>query len=445
MSRLGRGWRKAALLVFSGLALSISTVAPAVAAVDEVVRNAMALDAAGKAKQAYEALAPLTAQRAGDPDFDYALGLAALNSGHIAQAIVAFQRVLAMQPKNAPARAEIARAYALSGDIETARREFDTVAGDATVPDPVRQRFNRIVSDMNRTVDGGLNVTGFVEAGAGYDSNVNAATDTSSLIIPLFAALGPATLSGSAQRQDDAFGRLEGGVSAAYGFDRQSRVFASLLASGRLHADQSDFNQALATATVGYGHTFVSHDVLSVSAQSQHFWISGDHFREAEGASAQYTHLLSDNRGIIGSLQYFKLRYPGDPLRDADRYAANLSYADHELFASVQVGKEQTDLAAADNLSNRFVGARLAAEHKLAERTILFGNVGFENRRYDAADPLFLKSRRDDQFDIGAGVRYRIAQRVTLSPEVTYTHNNSNIALYAYDRYTASLSVRSEF
>jgi len=52
------------------------------------------------------------------------LGLAAVDSGHVPDAILAFQRVLAITPGQAQARAELACAYALSGDIETARFEF---------------------------------------------------------------------------------------------------------------------------------------------------------------------------------------------------------------------------------------------------------------------------------------------------------------------------------
>ena len=42
------------------------------------------------------------------------------------------------------ARAEIARVYALSGDVDTARAQFDTVLQDPSLPDPVRQRFTRM-------------------------------------------------------------------------------------------------------------------------------------------------------------------------------------------------------------------------------------------------------------------------------------------------------------
>jgi predicted Zn-dependent protease len=116
---------------------------------------ARAAQAAGQAGRAYELLAPLADARAGDPAFDYALGLAAVDSGRPSEAIVALQRVLAVQPNNGPARAELARAYAAIGDIDTARAEFDTVVGDPSIPDPVRQRFSRLVRDFDRQIAGG--------------------------------------------------------------------------------------------------------------------------------------------------------------------------------------------------------------------------------------------------------------------------------------------------
>ncbi len=82
----------------------------------------------------YQALAAEESTKAGDPAFDYALGTAASDAGHYGEAIVAFQRVLARQPSNAPARAELARAYALAGDIDTARDQFSTVVDDSVSP-----------------------------------------------------------------------------------------------------------------------------------------------------------------------------------------------------------------------------------------------------------------------------------------------------------------------
>jgi hypothetical protein len=418
-------------VVYSGAIAAVGALSlPAVAfAADNTLPQAAALLKAGQAREAYALLDAQASERADDAEFDYLLGLAAIDSGHIPQAIVALQRTLALQPDHAQARAEIARAYALVGDVNTARREFDLVAGDPTIPDPVRQRFNGLVRGLDKVIEPGLSIAGYVELGGGYDSNINAATSASQLVIPLLAALGPATLSGNAQRQGDGFGLAEGGISAEYGFDRQSKLFASVLGSGHVNFHQGAFDQALAVGTIGYAYTMLSHDVVSLSAQSQRFWIGGSSYRAATGGIAQFTHVLGSERALSVGAQVFDIRYQTDPLRNAKRYTGALTYTDGGYSANFSGGTEQANAAASKYLSNSFFGGRLAAERKISSTIVV----------------LFLVKRRDTQFDTSAGLRYRLSRQFILSPQVGYTHNASNIALNRYDRVTTSLSLRVEF
>ncbi|HJS37469.1 MAG TPA: tetratricopeptide repeat protein, partial [Burkholderiales bacterium] len=86
---------------------------------------------------AYKLLLPLEPQRAGDPEFDYLLGIAALDAGDAERAIFALERVLAVQPDNLQARAEIARAYMATGERAAAKRELEAVRA-REVPPQVR-------------------------------------------------------------------------------------------------------------------------------------------------------------------------------------------------------------------------------------------------------------------------------------------------------------------
>lgn len=432
--------------VAAGLALALCTSTAALAAVDAAVRQADQLVQANRPAEAYRLLAPLVESRAGDPDFDYVLGLAAVDSGKPAEAIIALQRVLALQPTNAQARAELARAYAIAGDADTARREFNTVVGDPTLPDPVRQRFTGILSQLDRSISGGgTDVSGFAEASAGYDSNINSATSSTSLVIPLFAGLGAATLSGSAVEDSDAYGRLDGGVSVIHGLSRQARLFASVLGSARENLDDDLFDQASLTGTGGYSYTMVSRKVVSASLQAQGFWLSGSRYRDSFGGTAQITAPLQGGAALSLAGQYFKIKYPNDALRDADRYVLGVSYAWRQGVASLQAGQETTDDVAADQYSNRFVGGSVTYEHPLSASMTVVGSLAAEKRDYEAADPLFLVSRADDQIDAVLGLRLRIVRGLILKPQVTYTTSSSNIALYDYDRVTAAIALRAEF
>ena len=228
-----------------------------------------AQEAKSEAEARYATLAEQQTSKAGDAAFDYQLGLAAIDAGRYGEAIIALQRVLAVEPGNAPARAELARAYALAGDIDTARAEFATVVDDPTLPDPVRQRFTGFVRQFDRQIaGGGSDVSGFLDARSGHDSNVNSATDLTTITIPLFSFLGPGTLGAGAREQEDQFYDISGGVSAVAAVGRQDRVFGSALGTWRDNIDSGRFDQASVTGTAGYAHTFASRSSLRLVRNS---------------------------------------------------------------------------------------------------------------------------------------------------------------------------------
>lgn len=440
-------YRWPAFVVTSALALAWAGQAAAQpGAVDPTTAQAVALQAKGDAAGAYRLLKPLVETRAGDPDFDYAFGLAAADSKHPGEAIAAFQRVLAVQPGNAQARAEIARVYAMAGDIDTAKAEFDTVVDDPTVPDPVRQRLNRLVRDYDRQIKGGGNrVEGFVDGEVGYDSNVNTATNVTSITLPVFAFLGPATLSGAATRNDDGYHQVQGGLTGSTALSRQSRAFASILGSWRDNFDSNLFDQTAVTGTVGVSHALATGDVASLSAQGQRFWLDSSGYRTSAGAIGQYTHRLEGGRALSGQLQYFRLNYDHDPLRDANRYAATLTYADRFMVVGVGGGAERTVRSGARNLGYWFAAGQAGIEYPLRDNLAFLGGFSLEHRDYERTDPLFLRGRRDTQVDATIGLRLIVGQGMSIRPRATFTRNSSNIRLFDYSRFTGAVGIRIEF
>jgi hypothetical protein len=431
-------------IMAAGVSLATPS-APALAQGDPVV-EARALQAGGKADEAYRLLKPLENERAGDPAFDYALGVAAADSNHPGEALIALQRVLAVQPDNAPARAELARVYALMGDIDTARAEFDTVVGDPTVPDPVRQRFTRLIRGFDRQIGGGATeVTGFVDLEGGWDSNINAATDETSIVLPVFAFLGPATLNGAAVQRDEPFVQAQGGVSVSTPVARTTRIFGSVLGSWRDNLRSSFVDQGSLVGSAGVAHTLGNRDVISLGVQGQQLLLDGDRYRTSAGLLARYTMRMPGKAALSFSGDYFRLDYRGNPLADAERFGASISYSGREIFAGIGAGREQTRRPLFDHLSHSFVNAQAGGEFTLYDRLALIAGLGIEYRNHDGADPLFLESREDVRVDASLGLRVPLTEHLSLRPRVTYTRNESNLALYDYDRWTASAGLRFEF
>ena len=432
-------------VLLAAVAITVSAY-PASAAPAGIIEQATTLLQQGKAVEAYALLRPALADQAGDPGFNYAFGLAALDSGRTAEAILAFQRVLAVKPDMVEARAELARAYAMAGDVDTARAQFNTVLQDPSLPDPVRQRFTTLERSFAKQIaGGGSDVTGFVDVSGGYDSNINTATNLTSVTIPLFAVFGPGTLAGNARATHDGYGEIQAGISGVAAVSRQDRVFGSLLANYHDNIDSNTFDQASATGTAGFAHSFANRDTLSLSGQAQQFWLGQHSYRQAFGAIGQYTHVLNGGRALSFSAQYFRFNYDNQPLLDANRVAVAVSYAARKFVLTGTGGHEQTREVAGDAQSNSFGEVSVGAELPIAAKISFVGGATADIRRYDAPDALFLTQRRDERLDVSAGLKFLVAKNVTVRPRVTYTRNFSNIAIYDYERATASFGVRLEF
>ena len=432
-------------MVFSSCLLTFTST-PAAAQSDPDVKNAMDQLNAGRAGAAYSSLKGSEADRAGNPDYDMALGLAALETGRHGEAIIAFQRVLAVQPRNARAQAELARAYAMAGDVDTARAEFETVRGDPSIPDPVRNRIDGVVRQLDTAIAGGASeITGYIDVEGGYDSNINTATDAISITLPLFAFLGPATLNGAAREQDAGFYQIQGGLSGSTPLSRQTRLFGSVLGNWRDNVDSRFVDQASAVGTVGVAHSLANGDVISLSGQAQRFWLGHNGYRTSVGGDVRYTKRLSNDRALSVSGQYFRLNYDGNPLQDAERFSGSITYADKNIYGGIGGGKEETRRPGADQLSYLFVNAQLGGEWSLGEKAAVIAGASVEHRNYDSRDPLFLQGRNDTQYDASLGLRYRFTDTISIRPRVTYTRNDSNIGLYDYDRWTASVGARLSF
>ena len=119
---------------------------------------------AGRHAAAYALLAPHESERAGDPEFDLLLGIAALETGRHTRAVFALKSVLAVQPDNPRALAEIGRAYLALGESESARRELQAVRAQ-NVPSDVARSIDRLLSAVDRAPPAAQSaVTGYLEA-----------------------------------------------------------------------------------------------------------------------------------------------------------------------------------------------------------------------------------------------------------------------------------------
>ena len=414
---------------------------------DAVTDRAAALLKRGDAKAAYDLLLPLESQRAGDPQYDYLLGIAALDAGDPERAVFALERVLALQPDNALARAEIARAFYVMGEREAARREFEAVRR-APIPEDARATVDRFLSAIAAAE--GTRIDGFIEISGGYDTNVASATGSSTIAIPAFGGAA-FTLDPTLIERGDQFFNLAAGVNFTRKLSQPWSLIGGISAFLRRNMDETIFSTDSIDGNIGIRYTR-GLDAFTLGAQGQYFAVDSARYREATGAIAQWQHSFDERTQVSVFGQYAELRYETQPVRDADRRVVGLGYAQAfagqyspVLFASVYGGEEEAVDPLYPHLGHTPLGMRAGGQLRLGGGWSAFASLSYEQRKYGGVEPLFLVEREDKQTDATLGVSYLLRPGTTVLAQVAYTENQSNIPLNDFDRTVSSVALRFNF
>jgi tetratricopeptide (TPR) repeat protein len=421
-----------------------------VLAQDATLNQARQLIQSKQYRQAYALLAPQEQQRAGEVDFDYLLGIAAIDSGELTRGVFALERVLAVNPNHAQARAEIARAYFLMGENKTSRQEFEHVR-QSNPPAQVNATIDQFLSALDareRSRRSGL--TGYLEATVGHDTNVNSATSSTQFAIPVLAG-AVFTLSPGSNEQEDTFLNLAGGVSGRYGINDTVGLIGSASFDQRLNFSEDRFNLRSLNASGGLSIR-TGGDEFVLALQAQQFDVEDDRFRNAAGFVAQWRGNIGSNDQVSAYVQRTRLTYTEQHFRDADRTVVGGAWAHAYggagapvVYAGLYAGDEATRDNAVPHFGHDLVGIRGGGQMALSEKWLGHVSLSYEDRKYGGADPFFLRDRHDKELQARVGATYSLSRHWSFTPALAYTNNKSNIVIYDYDRWIASVTARYDF
>ncbi|OWQ49086.1 hypothetical protein CDL60_04260 [Roseateles noduli] len=430
------------------LVASIACCSTGLLAKDALLDQASSLLARREAAAAYALLVTAEASRAGDPDFDYLLGIAALDAGHVTRAIFALERAVDARPDDRLARAELGRAYLAAGDAGRAREQLLLARAGHTPPEAAAA-IDRVLGVVDQVVPRrGTRVSGYVEVGAGHDSNVNSATNQGEFAIPAFGGILFQTAPEN-RRQGALFGSVAAGALAELPLATDWNLMVAANLRHTANRDVHDMDTVLADATAGVRHTAGSQSqTLALQAGSAR--VGSRRYRDVGGVTAQWQSQFDEN--FQGSLfgQWSRQDFPGEVGRDNDRSVLGLGLARSFgggatlVYGSAYVAREDTDADFA-SFGHRGRGVRIGVERGLTDKLDLVGDVQFEDRRYGGEEPFFDTARRDRQKDVSAGLRYRVADRWELTGQLRFTRAASNVVLYDYVRTTFQIILHRSF
>lgn len=403
----------------------------------ELLESAERRIAAGDAKAAYELLQSRETELAGNAYFDYLLGISALDAGRHGEAIFALRRSVAVEPGFAGARLELARAYYESSSPGLARPLFAALL-DENPPPGVRIVIQQYIDAIDqRPPTPRSRLQAYLESFVGHDSNANGSTANQQFM--------GFTLSPENLETESPFAE----VGAGFSLTAPTSPRFAWLASGRVaHRTNTDASFVDATILSGFGGVTWQRGPYFGRAGVEGYWSArdGDANESFGGVDLLAGRNIGEwdaSLGIRAGAQRFD-----DALAvlDVDRILYTLDigrrFSPTTRLSLQAIGGEDSEAQSGSPYGNSKAGARLALRARTGDSTYLFAAVGSLVSDYDG---LFFGATREDtqttamlRFDF----RDVLTDGLSFSPTFRYIDNESDVALYDYDRLEIGLLIR---
>lgn len=436
------GWRRAVLAC-----ASIVFASQAFASTSDDIK---ALLEQGKAKEAY-AEGKKYPDQLGDPSFDFYFGIAAIDSGHAGEGVLALERYLLNFPDNLSAQLQLARGYYVLGDNSHARAEFESIRKLNPPPDVVATIERFLDAIRLREARYSPSAGAFVEIGVGRDSNVNAGPASSEIFLPGFGLL---PLNESSQKTADNFASVGAGGFVSYPVRPGVTLFANGQAERKYHESASTRDFELGNYNASAGVSIVrERNTFRLSASYGVLTVGSPTYRSATGASGEWQHQLDGSRSLGLGMHVARLSYnDANSPRDADFIGFSGFYRQQLqerwqpiLMLGLNGGRQRTRTERPE-LVPRSYGASGTVTFTPAERWGVLLGYTYQYSDYQGPDFFaFPASRRDRYQAFNAAVSYLLTRHVSIRFEAQSARNRSNADAYSFPRDVFSAKVRYEF
>jgi tetratricopeptide (TPR) repeat protein len=404
----------------------------------QFLADAESLLAAGQSKAAFTLLLTREREMAGNPYYDYLLGVAALDSGLYGEAIFSLRRSLEVAPGFSGARLELARAYFDSGNAGLARPLFVSLL-DENPPPPVRSVINDYIASIDTTpsvpkssLQYSFDVTG------GYDDNANGSTSNQQFMGFILSPQNLATESSFFE------------AGAALAWNKPTSTQFGWYAGGRAayrHNPDADFvDSGIAS---GYAGMNWQRGKMFGRAGADGYWATrdGDPNENYLGLDALFGHRITDRWDLTFAVRGGALRYD-DAIEtlDVDRilYSGGLVYrfGTPGNIGLELIGGNDAEKQAGSPYGNSKLGGRVTLYLPVSARGTLFASTGSLTSDYDGL--FFGTAREDTQVSALLQITWQDVgvEGLSLSPRIRYIDNDSNLSLYDYDRTEVGLQLR---
>jgi len=382
----------------------------------------------------------------GEPDFDYLLGVSALNSGLSAPAVFAFERVVESKPQWYEARLYLVRSYIAANNLPAANSQASVLINTTTSPNRVKTAARTLLEIMQRKqrlAQRSYNQS--IEVAYGVDGNVNAGTSEDTILIP---NLGEFLLSPESKSTDDNYVKLNYKGHYLHPVDQRSAFSLGVNADWYKFNELSEYDR-INTNFVGRYQQQLDNIRWYVQAGITPLLLDGDLYRTETSLTAGSTYQLDKQLSFFSALSIGTMNNTFDEKLDNSFYALNIgaSYMSQRWYQSLSANlkNESANINDGDFNARNISGIYYQVTALLAKQWQLSAQTGYQWISYQDEHPLFLQDRNDNLLILSSSLNYSVNKSLAVQLTLNYQDKTSDISLFEYDRFDTNLSASYSF
>jgi hypothetical protein len=402
----------------------------------------------GDPRTAAGLLSAQEADCAGQEAFDHLLGFALLNSGQNEAASWVLERAVAANPDNGAAWLDLADAYLRLGEQKRAQEALQH-ASALQPPEAAREKIS-LLQDRLHSMSSVLSSNGYLALEQGYDSNVNSATDLSTISAPGISPL-PIRLDPDSRQASSPYRDAELGEMLSWRVTPTLTLYTQAHVKYRSYTELSEFNRGIVGWQGGAGQQ-VGAGMLFDMVQLEHQTVGGHSYLHSVGDSLEWRLPLSTTRMMSVMTQYLATHYDTPAMRgyDSDEILLGLTFT--QALWSNRLSWQLAGYRGQDNATNNRAGGnrRLiilssALDYHFSQSCDFNLAVTHESDDYSNTDPAFLLAHQESVWNYTADFNWPFTKQQTLTVSYSYIRDIANIPLYSSTRQVLGTGWRFNF
>lgn len=429
----------AAVLLF-GLALGSQAdeQPPQVQTSDPLVTLRLAVEQ-GQYQQAYAVAQQQLLAYEGDPSFDFYYGFSAAQTGNYQEALFVFERLISAYPDVIRYRLELARAHFYLDNLDGAEKEFRR-ALDAQPPSgvvsTVEQFLERIEQRRQRREP---QWQAGVSLSAGYDSNINAATDEDRIRFELNGNDVTATLNRELRASDSGYYQLRGHAQYIHPLSQRSGIDVRVGASRKDNGLNDDYDLNSVYADMGW-RLLRDRNTFGLSGQYRQYHLGGKSYQNELGVIFDWMSALNESWAWTSTAGIKKQN-------NQRNSALDLTQAELELginFSNSSFGQQlrasfSSDFGDDESLARNTMGVNWNFQYAVSHQSQWYGMALLQDQKYKNPLPnnnfLAPGVKRDEQLmQFALGYSRQLIPTMGFFFQLSWVDSSSNVTVYEYQR-----------